>query len=97
MERLNKEEGITVLNITHYMDEAARADRVVVINDGRVELDGAPKEVFREVECLHEMGLEAPQGKELLHALECEGIAIDSEALHEEECIAALVKYLKRI
>ncbi|MBQ4071394.1 MAG: energy-coupling factor transporter ATPase [Clostridia bacterium] len=97
MERLNKEEGITVLNITHYMDEAARADRVVVINDGRVELDGAPKEVFREVERLHEMGLEAPQGKELLHALECEGIAIDSEALHEEECIAALVKYLKRI
>jgi energy-coupling factor transport system ATP-binding protein len=95
MEKLNREENITVINITHYMEEAARADRVIVVNDGHVEMDGTAKEVFREVERLHEMGLEAPQGRELIHALASAGIDISTDALNDTECIDALVQYLK--
>ena len=95
MERLNREEGITILNITHYMDEAARADRVVVINDGRVLLDGKPKEVFSDVELLHRVGLEAPQGRELVYQLKELGIDIDTDAIDEEECVKALLEILK--
>ena len=94
MERLNREEGITVLNITHYMDEAARADRVIVINDGRLVMDGTAKEVFRQVDYLHGIGLEAPQGVELIHALEQEGISVGEDALTEEECVEALLATL---
>lgn len=95
MERLNREEGITVINITHYMDEAARADRVVVINDGKLALDGTAKEVFSNVELLREMGLEAPQGLELVHELRAFGCNITEGVLTEEECILALAKFLK--
>ena len=95
MEKLNREENITVINITHYMEEAARADRVIVVNDGRVAMDGTAKEVFREVDKLHEMGLEAPQGRELIHALTDVGIDISTDALNDSECIDALVQYLK--
>ncbi|MBR7117704.1 MAG: energy-coupling factor transporter ATPase [Clostridia bacterium] len=94
MERLNKERGITVLNITHYMDEAARANRVVVINDGEKVLDGTPKEVFSHVDELHSMGLEAPQGKELIHALNKCGIKVSDDALSEEECVEAIYSAL---
>ena len=97
MERLNREEKITVLNITHYMDEAARADRVIVINDGKITLDGTAKEVFSHVEKLHEIGLEAPQGRELIHSLCAEGIDIKSNALTENECTEALLNYLGKI
>ena len=95
MEKLNREEKITVLNITHYMEEAARADRVIVINDGSLIFDGTAKEVFSNVERLHEIGLEAPQGKELLHLLSKDGYDFDSDALSEEECTDALLKALK--
>lgn len=94
MEKLNREEGITVINITHYMDEAARADRVVVINDGRVMLDNTPKKVFAEVELLHDIGLEAPQGRELIYALVREGYDVGSDAIGEAECIDAIASYL---
>ena len=96
MERLNREEGITVINITHYMDEAARADRVIVINDGCLAMDGTAKDVFSEVEKLHNMGLEAPQGKELIKELRSEGLDIDSNALSEVECTEALINYLRK-
>ena len=95
MEKLNREEHITVINITHYMDEAARADRVVVINDGKLLLDGTAKEVFGEVDTLHEIGLEAPQGKELIFSLSKMGINLDTDAIGEEECAEALIKLLK--
>ena len=95
MERLNKEENITVINITHYMDEAARADRVIVINDGEITHDGTAKEVFSEVGRLHELGLEAPQGRELISQLSELGINVNTDALSEEECTDALIKYLK--
>ena len=94
MERLNKEEGITVINITHYMEEAARADRVIVIDDGKIALDGEPREVFSRVDELHEMGLEAPQGAEVINLLKKSGAQISENPLTEEECIDTIAKYL---
>jgi len=95
MERLNRESGITVLNITHYMDEAARADRVIVINDGEIALDGDAKFVFSKIDRLHDMGLESPQGVELVHSLSALGADIDNNVLTEEECTRAIISYLK--
>lgn len=94
MERLNRDEGITVLNITHYMEEAARADRVIVINDGKISLDGTPRDVFSKVDKLRAMGLEAPQGNELVLELKKAGLKIDGESLTEEECVETLYKLL---
>ena len=94
MEKLNKDEGITVINITHYMEEAARADRVIVINDGRIALDGTPREVFGKVEKLRSMGLEAPQGNELILELKKAGLDIKGDSLTESECIETLYKFL---
>ena len=94
MERLNKDEGITVLNITHYMEEAARAERVIVINDGKIALDGTPREVFANVDRLRAMGLEAPQGNELVLELKKAGVDIDGYSLTEAECIETLYKFL---
>jgi len=96
MERLNREEGLTILNITHYMEEAARADRVIVINDGKLAFDGTPYEVFSEVEKLHAIGLESPQGTELVRALCDAGLDIKGKALTEDECIEALYNYLSK-
>ncbi len=95
MEKLNREENITVLNITHYMDEAARADRVVVINDGEIALDGSATEVFSYVDKLHDIGLEAPQGVELIHTLNKLSLGIDTNVLTEEECTNAIISFLK--
>ena len=94
MEKLNREENITVLNITHYMEEAARADRVIVINDGKIALDGTPREVFAKVDSLRKMGLEAPQGNELVLELRRAGLDISGDSLTEEECIETLYKFL---
>jgi energy-coupling factor transport system ATP-binding protein len=96
MERLNRDEGITVINITHYMEEAARADRVIVINDGRLALDGTPREVFSKVDDLRKMGLDAPQGNELLLELRRAGLNIKGDSLTEEECIETLYAFLSR-
>ncbi len=96
MERLNREENITVLNITHYMEEAARADRVIVVNDGEVMLDGSAKEVFRDVERLRSVGLEAPQSRELIYELSKMGIIEDKSELSEKECIDALLDLLHK-
>lgn len=94
MEKLNREDGITVLNITHYMEEAARADRVIVINDGKLALDGTPRQIFSNVKKLREMGLDAPQGNELILELKNAGLKIDGSALTEDECIETLYNYL---
>ncbi len=94
MERLNREEKITVINITHYMEEAARADRVIVINDGKLALDGTPREVFANVEKLRKMGLEAPQGNELILELQKAGVKIKGDSLTEEECVETLFRFL---
>ena len=94
MEKLNREEGITVINITHYMDEAARADRVIVINDGKMLVDGTARQVFSNVKLLHSVGLEAPQGAELLDKLKDCGIEIGGSAIYEDECVELLTAVL---
>lgn len=83
--RLNKEFGITVIFITHYMDEAAKADRVVVMDGGKIILDGAPKKVFSNVKILKKAGLDVPQATELSLALSEEGINIPKDALDIDE------------
>ena len=97
MEKLNREEGITVINITHYMNEAARAERVVVINDGKIVLDGAPSEVFSRVDYLHSIGLEAPQGTELLSMLKSAGLDVPTNIIDERECAEAILSALKEV
>lgn len=94
MEKLNKEENITVINITHYMEEAARADRVIVINDGEMILDGTPKEVFSKVQLLHDIGLESPQSTELVQLLSKAGLNVDVYAIGEQECIETILSAL---
>ena len=88
--RLNKEKGITVVLITHHMDEAAQADRVVVLHQGKIAADGPPKEVFSQVELLHSIGLAAPETVELSYALRQMGYDISLDHLNEEECAKAL-------
>ena len=87
---LNREKGITVVLITHHMDEAAQADRLVVMSKGKVIADGAPKEVFQDVEGLKAVGLTVPQTTELLWQLRQEGLNVPLDTLSDEECAAAL-------
>ena len=87
---LNKDKDITVILITHHMDEAAKAGRVVVLHEGQVALDGTPKEVFSQVEKLHEMGLRAPETTELCWMLNQQGFHVDVACLDEEECAQTL-------
>ena len=94
MEKLNREENITIINITHYMEEAARADRVIVINDGEMILDGEPRAVFSKVDLLHSVGLESPQGTELLGMLKANGIDVDITAISDNECIETILSAL---
>ncbi len=93
VEKLHREEGLTLLHITHYMEEAARADRIVVIHDGAILLDGTPKEVFAKVHLLHSIGLEAPQTGELIHKLSKEGIALPADAIGIDECAEAILAW----
>lgn len=91
---LNREKGITVVLITHYMDEAALADRTIVIDDGEIVLDGTPKEVFCNVEKIKSLGLDVPQVTELAYELGKLGIEISSDVLTVDECFAELLKVL---
>lgn len=91
IKRLNKEQGITVVLITHYMDEAAAADRTVVIDNGQIVLDGAPREVFSNVERIKELGLDVPQVTELASELRKRGIDIRSDVLTVEEAYAEII------
>ena len=93
--RLNKEKNITVILITHHMIEAAMADRVVVLDKGRLSLDGTPKEVFSQVEKLHQMGLAAPDTVELCYALNQKGFSLPLDKLNPEECAQVLCDILK--
>ena len=84
--RLNRERGITVVLITHHMAEAESADRVIVMNDGQVAMDGAPHDVFAQVEKLHQLGLAAPDTVELLHLLREAGMDVPLTGLTVDEC-----------
>ena len=93
--RLNREKGITVVLITHHMDEAAQAQRVIVLDKGVVALDGAPKNVFSQVEKLHDMGLAAPETVELCYLLNKSGFSLPLDRINAEECAQALYEVLK--
>ena len=92
MEKLNREEGKTIITITHYMDEAVRADRVVVIDVGRIILDGKPSEIFAEADKLRECGLDLPQCSDLMLRLRSRGIEIGGEINTPEQCAEAIFK-----
>ena len=93
--QLNREKGITVVLITHHMDEAARAGRVVVLHKGSVAADGTPREVFSQVELLHSLGLAAPETVELCYALNQAGFDLPLDALEITECAQTLYEYFK--
>ena len=92
---LNRERGVTVVLITHHMDEAAQADRLIVMAKGKVISDGAPKEVFSQVERLREVGLTVPQTTQLLWELRRAGLDVPLDALNDEECALALKELLQ--
>ena len=92
--KLNREKGITIVLITHHMDEAAMADRVVVMDSGSVVMDGAPKEVLTRVEELRAIGLAAPHTVELLHGLRQDGFDVPLDALGIQECAGAIAESL---
>lgn len=92
--QLNKEYGITIVIITHYMEEAAQADRVIVMDDGNVVMDDIPQNVFSQVEKMKAIGLDVPQVTELMYALGKEGFNTDVHIINEEDCAEALMKLL---
>ena len=92
--KLNRETGMTVVLITHHMDEAALADRVIVMKGGKVALDGTPRQVFSQVERMEELSLTAPQTVLLLRELSRDGAGLSLEALSPEECADQILKYL---
>ena len=92
--RLNKEKGITVVLITHHMEEAALADRVVVIHKGVLRADGDPKTVFADIDYMHELGLAAPETVELCHELNKLGFDLPLDLLETEDCARAIYKAL---
>ena len=93
--KLNREKGITVVLITHHMDEAAMAQRVVVLHKGKVTLDGSPEAVFSQVELLHNIGLAAPDTIELCYELNKLGFSLPLDRLNAEECAQALYDSLE--
>ena len=94
--RLNKEKGITVVLITHHMNEAELADRVVVMDNGRVAMDGTPREVFAKVDELRSMGLTVPDTVDLLDRLQKDGLGVPLTALTVEECADAIAAALAK-
>lgn len=94
-EKLNREQGITVLTITHHMNEAARADRVIVIDDGKILADGTPHEIFAKPEQLIAAGLDVPQCTSLVHALRAEGVALQGDPITPAECAELICRALE--
>ena len=93
--RLNREKHITVVLITHHMNEAEQADRVLVMKSGKVAMDGAPREVFSQVEALRDMGLTVPDTVDLLDRLRHQGVDVPLDALSVEECAEAIAAALQ--
>ena len=94
--KLNREKGITVVLITHHMNEAEEADRVIVMDDGRVAMDGTPRQVFRHVDRLRSMGLTVPDTVDLLDRLQKEGFDVPLDALTVVECADAILASLAK-
>lgn len=96
VKRLNREKKMTVVLITHYMDEAVQADRVIVVDSGRIKMQGPPREVFSKVEALKALGLDTPQATELIWQLNRSGAALPEGILDPKECIAAILERIKQ-
>ena len=92
--RLNKEKNITIVMITHYMEEAAMADRIIVLDDGNMILDGTPSEVFEQDKMLKQCGLNVPQCTELVHRLRESGVELDGECVTIEQCAELIAQSL---
>lgn len=92
--RLNQDFGVTIILITHYMDEAAACKRVVVMDDGKVLLDASPKEVFSHVSLLKKVGLDVPQATEIIYELRRSGVDLPEDIITDEECVKALSELL---
>ncbi len=95
LHRLNREQGITVVLITHYMDEAAQCDRVVVVDGGRIILEGTPRQVFSHVQEMKAVGLDVPQVTELIWQLREAGYDLPDDIIFEDECVEAIEKLLE--
>lgn len=95
IQKLNKENNITIILITHYMDEAVLADRVIVMDKGKILTQGVPREVFSQVHLLKKHRLDVPQATELAYKLKCSGVKIDKMPLTDEECVEMLEGILK--
>ena len=96
IKQINKENGITIVLITHYMDEAAQADRIVVMDNGEIKLEGTPRKVFSNVELMKNLGLDVPQVTELAYELKKSGIDISTEILNIDEMVNALCQLRKK-
>ncbi len=95
VKKLNKEEGITIINITHIMDETVDSDRIVILDKGRIKCVGTPREVFKNVEEIRKMGLDVPQITDLFYELRKEGICVREDVLTPEEGISCIREMLK--
>lgn len=95
VKELNKNKGVTIVLITHYMDEAAQADRVVVMDRGKIVMDDKPKKIFSNVNEIKSLGLDVPQVTELVYGLNLDGFDLDREIITEDECVEALYEILK--
>ena len=93
MQKLNKEQGITIVHITHYMQEAILADRIVIIDQGKILASGTPKEVFRDVDKIRQIGLDVPDATYLVSLLNRAGMNLDPSILTTEEVVRALCQY----
>ena len=95
--KLKAQENMTVVLITHYMDEAALADRVVVMDDGKIVIDDVPKKVFSQVELLKSLGLDVPQVTEFIYELNKNGIDVDYDVLTVQECADRILDYVRSV
>ena len=95
IKQLNREFGITVVLITHYMDAAAQADRVVVMSKGKIEKMGTPREIFSQVDYMQSLALDVPQTSALAHEINKYGFNLSTEAISIDECAAQLYKFLE--
>ena len=97
IKKLNREMGMTVILITHYMDEAVQADRVIVVDSGHISMEGAPRDIFPQVDRLVDLGLDTPQSTYLIYMLNKLGLDFNTRVLNEKECAEELIKILKMI
>ena len=89
---LNREQGITVINITHFMEEAALSDRIIVMNKGRIMKEGSPEEIFQDIGGMRQLGLDVPVATELAYRLSCKGMQLDRAIINQEALVEALCR-----